>query len=99
MPDNKIQDIANEITAYKPNTTLSLVKAVLEDLNAPSELLFSDNVSIYPDQNDPRILKVSGLLPNKKYEINGVKFTADSGGIATIEDKVFFLIHYNIRII
>lgn len=223
MPDNKIQDIANEITAYKPNTTLSLVKAVLEDLNAPfpeetkfylkklfgnisvaygtgvninvvteqddnyiltfsgqpfsyieindtvyrfpesgsltvtvkqdaenpfpyakilwvpmnknlpegyekpeeskylencskyftypmvddsehrnknyvkigyifyenpSELLFSNNVSIYPDQNDPRILKVSGLLPNKKYEINGVKFTADSGGIATIEDGV-----------
>ena len=223
MPDNKIQDIANEITAYKPNTTFSLVKAVLEDLNAPfpeetkfylkklfgnigvaygtgvninvvteqddnyiltfsgqpfsyieindtvyrfpesgsltvtikqdaenpfpyakilwvpmnknlpegyekpeeskylencskdftypmaddnehrnknyvkfgyifyenpSELLFSDNVSIYPDQNDPRILKVSGLLPNKKYEINGVKFTADSGGIATIEDGV-----------
>lgn len=54
----------------------------------PSELLFSDNVSIYPDQDDPRILKVSGLLPNKKYEINGVKFTADSGGIATIEDGV-----------
>lgn len=54
----------------------------------PSELLFSNNVSIYPDQNDPRILKVSGLLPNKKYEINGVKFTADSGGIATIEDGV-----------
>lgn len=54
----------------------------------PSELLFSDNVSIYPDQNDPRILKVSGLLPNKKYEINGVKFTADSGGIATIEDGI-----------
>lgn len=223
MPDNKIQDIANEITAYKPNTTLSLVKAVLEDLNAPfpeetkfylkklfgnigvaygtgvninvvtkqddnyiltfsgqpfsyieindtvyrfpesgsltvtvkqdaenpfpytkilwvpmnknlpegyekpeeskylencsknfpypssddsehrnknyvkfgyifyeepSELLFSNNVSIYSDQNDPRILKVSGLLPNKKYEINSVKFTADSGGIATIEDGV-----------
>lgn len=223
MSDNKIQDIANEITAYKPNTTLSLFKAVLEDFNAPfpeetkfylkklfgnigvvygtdvninvvteqddnyiltfsgqpfsyieindivyrfpesgnltvtvkqdaenpfpyakvlwvpmnknlpegykkpeeskylencsnnftypmaddsehrnknyvkfgyifhenpSELLFSDNVSIYPDQNDPRILKVSGLLPNKKYEINGVKFTADSGGIATIEDGV-----------
>lgn len=54
----------------------------------PSELLFSDNVSIYPDQDDPRILKVSGLLPNKKYEINGVKFTADSGGIATIENGV-----------
>ena len=54
----------------------------------PSELLFSNNVSIYPDQDDPRILKVSGLLPNKKYEINGVKFTADSGGIATIEDGV-----------
>lgn len=54
----------------------------------PSELLFSDNVSIYPDQDDPRILKVSGLLPNKKYEINGVKFTADSGGIGTIEDGV-----------
>ena len=223
MPDNKIQDIADEITAYKPNTTLSLIKAALEDLNAPfpeetkfylkklfgnigiahgtgvdinvvteqddnyiltfsgqpfsyieindtvykfpesgsltvtvkqdaenpfpyakilwvpmnknlpegyekpeeskylencseyftypmaddnehrnknyvkfgyifyknpSELLFSNNVSIYPDQNDPRILKVSGLLPNKKYEINGVKFTADSGGIATIEDGV-----------
>lgn len=223
MPDNKIQDIANEITAYKPNTTLSLIKAALEDLNAPfpeetkyylkklfgnigvaygtgvnigvvteqddnyiltftgqpfsyieindtvyrfpesgsltvtvkqdaenpfpyakvlwvpmnknlpegyekpeeskylencskdftypvaddsehrnknyvkfgyifyeepSGLLFSDNVSIYPDQNDPRILKVSGLLPNKKYEINGVKFTADSGGIGTIEDGV-----------
>lgn len=223
MPDNKIQDIANEITAYKPNTTLSLIKAALEDLNAPfpeetkfylkklfgnigvaygtgvninvvteqddnyiltfsgqpfsyieindtvykfpesgsltvtvkqdaenpfpyakilwapmnknlpegyekpeeskylencsknftypmadddehrnknyvkfgyifyenpSELLFSYNVSMYPDQNDPRILKVSGLLPNKKYEINGVKFTADSGGIATIEDGV-----------
>ncbi len=35
MPDNKIQDIANKFTAYKPNTTLSLVKAVLEDLNAP----------------------------------------------------------------
>nr|DAK46479.1 MAG TPA: hypothetical protein [Bacteriophage sp.] len=33
MPDNKIQDIANEITAYKSNTTLSLVKAVLEDLS------------------------------------------------------------------
>lgn len=223
MSDNKIQNIADEITAYKPHTTLSLVKAVLEDLNAPfpeetkfylkklfgnigvaygtgvsigtvteqddnyiltfygqpfsyieindtvyrfpesgtltitvrqdaenpfpyakilwvpmnknipegyekpeeskylencskdftypladdsehrnknyvkfgyifyeepSGLLFSDNVSIYPDQNDPRILKVSGLLPNKKYEINGVKFTADSGGIATIEDGV-----------
>lgn len=223
MPDNKIQDIANEITTYKPYTTLSLVKAALENLNAPfpeeteyylkklfnnagvaygtnvsidvvteqddnyiltfsgqpfsyieindtvyrfpesgvltvtvkqdaknpfpyakilwvpmnknlpegyekpeeskylencsknfpypladdseyrnknyikfgyifyeepSGLLFSDNVSIYPDQNDPRILKVSGLLPNKKYEINGVKFTADSGGIATIEDGV-----------
>lgn len=223
MPDNKIQDIANEITAYKSYTTLSLVKTVLENLDAPfpeetkyyleklfrninvtygtgvnigvvteqddnyiltfigqpfsyieindtiyrfpesgnltvtikkdaenpfpyakilwvpmnknlpegyekpveskylencskyftypmaddsehrnknyvkfgyifyenlSELLFSDNVSIYPDQNDPRILKVSGLLPNKKYEINGVKFTADSDGIATIEDGV-----------
>lgn len=223
MPDNKVQEIADEITAYKPNTTLSLVKAVLEDLNTPfpeetkfylkklfgnigvaygtgvninvvteqddnyiltfsgqpfsyieindtvyrfpesgnltvtvkqdsenpfpyakilwvpmnknlpegyekpeeskylencskdftypmaddsehrnknyvkigyifyenpSELLFSYNVFIYPDQNDPRILKVSGLLPNKKYEINGVKFTADSGGIATIEDGV-----------
>jgi hypothetical protein len=223
MPDNKVQEIADEITAYKPNTTFSLVKAVLEDLNAPfpeetkfylkklfgnigvaygtgvninvvtkqgdnyilifsgqpfsyieindtvyrfpesgsltvtvkqdaenpfpyakilwvpmnknlpegyekpeeskylencsknfaypvsddsehrnknyvkfgyifydnlSELLFSDNVSIYPDQDDPKILKVSGLLPNKKYEINGVKFTADSGGIGTIEDGV-----------
>lgn len=223
MPENKVQEIADEITAYKPNTTLSLVKAALEDLNAPfpeetkfylkklfgnigvaygtgvninvvteqddnyiltftgqpfsyieindtvyrfpesgsltvtvkqdtenpfpyakilwvpmnknlpegyekpeeskylencskdftypvsddsehrnknyvkfgyifyenpSELLFSDNVSIYPDQDDPRILKVSGLLPNKKYEINGVKFTADSGGIGTIEDGV-----------
>lgn len=223
MPDNKIQDIANEITAYKPNTAVSLIKAALEDLNAPfpeetkfylkklfgnigvaygigvninvvteqddnyiltfsgqpfsyieindtvyrfpesgnltvtvkqdaenpfpyakilwvpmnknlpegyekpeeskylencskdftypvaddsehrnknyvkfgyifyenpSEILFSYNVSIYPDQNDPRILKVSGLFPNKKYEINGVKFTADSGGIATIEDGV-----------
>lgn len=223
MTENKIQDIANEITAYKPNTILSLVKAALEDLNAPfpeetkfylkklfdnigvaygtgvninvvteqddnyiltfagqpfsyieinntvyrfpesgsltvtvkqdaenpfpyakilwvpmnknlpkgyekpeeskylencsknfaypvvddsehrnknyvnfgyifydnpSKLLFSDNVSIYPDQDDPRILKVSGLLPNKKYEINGVKFTADSGGIGTIEDGV-----------
>lgn len=54
----------------------------------PSGLLFSNNVSIYPDQDDPRILKVSGLFPNKKYEINGVKFTADSGGIATIEDGV-----------
>lgn len=54
----------------------------------PSELLFSDNVSIYPDREDPRILKVSGLFPNNKYEINGVKFTADSGGIATIENGV-----------
>lgn len=54
----------------------------------PSGLLFTNNVSIYPDQKDPRILKVSGLLPNKKYEINGVKFTADSGGIATIENGV-----------
>lgn len=54
----------------------------------PSGLLFSNNVSIYPDQEDPRILKVSGLLPNKKYEINGIKFTADSGGIATIENGV-----------
>lgn len=54
----------------------------------PSEILFSNNVSVYPDQNDPRILKVSGLLPNKKYEINGVKFTADSDGIATIKDSV-----------
>lgn len=223
MPDNKIQDIANEITAYKPHTTLSLVKASLEELDAPfpeetkyylkklfhninvaygtgvniglvteqddnyiltfygqpfsyieindtihrfpesgtltvtvkqdtenpfpyakilwvpmnknlpegyekpeeskylencfqsftypmaddsknrnknyvkfgyifyenpSEILFSNNVSIYPDQDDPRILKVSGLLPNKKYEINGVKFTVDSGGIATIEDGI-----------
>lgn len=54
----------------------------------PSGLLFTNNVSIYPDQEDPRTLKVSGLLPNKKYEINGVKFTADSGGIATIENGV-----------
>ena len=54
----------------------------------PSGLLFTNDVSIYPDREDPRILKVSGLLPNKKYEINGVKFTADSGGIATIEDGV-----------
>lgn len=54
----------------------------------PSGLLFTNNVSIYPDQEDPRILKVSGLLPNKKYEINGVKFTADSGGIATIKNGV-----------
>ena len=54
----------------------------------PSGLLFTNDVSIYPDREDPRILKVSGLLPNKKYEINGVKFTADSGGIATIENGV-----------
>lgn len=54
----------------------------------PSGLLFTNDVSIYPDQEDPRILKVSGLLPNKKYEINGIKFTADSGGIATIENGV-----------
>ena len=29
MSDNKIQDIADEITAYKPNTTLSLIKAAI----------------------------------------------------------------------
>lgn len=35
MSDNKIQNIADEITAYKPHTTLSLVKTALEDLHAP----------------------------------------------------------------
>lgn len=35
MPDNKIQDIANEITAYKPYTAVSLIEKALKENNAP----------------------------------------------------------------
>ena len=35
MTDNKIQDIANEITAYKPYTAVSLIEKALKENNAP----------------------------------------------------------------
>ena len=43
MPDNKIQDIANEITAYKPYTFFSLIEKVLKENNAP----FPEEVAYY----------------------------------------------------
>lgn len=35
MPDNKIQNIADEITAYKPYTAISLIEKALKENNAP----------------------------------------------------------------
>ena len=35
MPENKVQDIADEITSYKPYTAVSLIEKALKENNAP----------------------------------------------------------------
>lgn len=62
MPDNKIQDIANEITAYKPYTAVSLIEKALKENNAP----FPEEIVYYLK----RVLQgYTGLAPLRIYNV------------------------------
>lgn len=102
MPDNKIQDIANEITAYKPYTAVSLIEKALKENNAP----FPEEIVYYLK----RVLQgYTGLAPLKiqnvtqkenKYifdisaqpfsylEINDVPHNVPEDSIITIEANI-----------
>lgn len=102
MPDNKIQDIANEITAYKPYTAISLIEKALKENNAP----FPEEIVYYLK----RVLQgYTGLAPlriqnvtqkENKYtfdisaqpfsylEINDVPHNVPEDSIITIEANI-----------
>lgn len=102
MPDNKIQDIANEITAYKPYTAVSLIEKALKENNAP----FPEEIVYYLK----RVLQgYTGLAPlriqnviqkENKYtfdisaqpfsylEINDVPHNVPEDSIITIEANI-----------
>lgn len=102
MPDNKIQDIANEITAYKPYTAASLIEKALKENNAP----FPEEIVYYLKRVLQGYTSITSLRINNvtqkenKYifdinaqpfsylEINDVPYNVPENSIITIESNI-----------
>lgn len=85
MPDNKIQDIANEITAYKPYTLFSLMEKSLKENNAP----FPEEIEYYLK----KMIKSIGIGINSLNITNVVK--NDNKYTFTIKTQPFSYLEIN----
>lgn len=102
MPDNKIQDIANEITAYKPYTAVSLIEKALKENNAPfpEEIVYylkrilQGYTSIAPlrinnvTQKENKYIFDISAQPFSYLEINDVPHNVPEDSIITIEANI-----------
>ena len=102
MPDNKIQDIANEITAYKPYTAVSLIEKALKENNAPfpEEIVYylkrvlQGYMSIAPlrinkvTQKENKYIFDISAQPFSYLEINDVPHNVPEDSIITIEANI-----------
>lgn len=102
MPDNKIQDIANEITAYKPYTAVSLIEKVLKENNAPfpEEIVYylkrilQGYTSLSPlrinnvTQKENKYIFDISAQPFSYLEINDVPHNVPEDSIITIEANI-----------
>lgn len=102
MPDNKIQDIANEITAYKPYTAVSLIEKALKENNAPfpEEIVYylkrvlQGYTSIDPlrinnvTQKENKYIFDISAQPFSYLEINDVPHNVPEDSIITIEANI-----------
>lgn len=102
MPDNKIQDIANEITAYKPYTAVSLIEKALKENNAPfpEEIVYylkrvlqgytsiaSLRINNVTQKENKYIFDISAQ-PFSYLEINDVPHNVPENSIITIEANI-----------
>lgn len=102
MPDNKIQDIANEITAYKPYTAVSLIEKALKENNAPFpeeivyylKIVLQGYTSIAPlridnvTQKENKYIFDISAQPFSYLEINDVPHNVPENSIITIESNI-----------
>ena len=102
MPDNKIQDIANEITAYKPYTAVSLIEKALKENNAPfpEEIVYYLKIALqgYTSIDPLRINNVTqkenkyifdiSAQPFSYLEINDIPHNVPENSIITIESNI-----------
>lgn len=102
MPDNKIQDIANEITTYKPYTAVSLIEKALKENNAPfpEEIVYylkrvlQGYTSIAPlriqnvTQKENKYTFDISAQPFSYLEINDVPHNVPEDSIITIEANI-----------
>lgn len=102
MPDNKIQDIANEITAYKPYTAVSLIEKALKENNAPfpEEIVYylkrilQGYTSLSPlrinnvTQKENKYIFDISAQPFSYLEINDVPHNVPEDSIITIEANI-----------
>lgn len=102
MPDNKIQDIANEITAYKPYTAVSLIEKALKENNAPfpEEIVYHlkrvlqgytsiDTLRINNvTQKENKYIFDISAQPFSYLEINDVPHNVPENSIITIESNI-----------
>lgn len=102
MPDNKIQDIANEITAYKPYTAVSLIEKALKENNAPfpEEIVYylkrvlQGYTSIAPlrinnvTQKENKYIFDISAQPFSYLEINDVPHNVPEDSIITIDANI-----------
>lgn len=102
MPDNKIQDIANEITAYKPYTAVSLIEKALKENNAPfpEEIVYylkrilQGYTSLFPlrinnvTQKENKYIFDISAQPFSYLEINDVPHNVPEDSIITIEANI-----------
>lgn len=102
MPDNKIQDIANEITAYKPYTAVSLIEKALKENNTPfpEEIVYylkrvlQGYTSIVPlrinnvTQKENKYIFDISAQPFSYLEINDVPHNVPEDSIITIEANI-----------
>ena len=102
MTDNKIQDIANEITAYKPYTAVSLIEKALKENNAPfpEEIVYylkrvlqgytsiaSLTINNVTQKENKYIFDISAQ-PFSYLEINDVPHNVPENSIITIESNI-----------
>lgn len=102
MTDNKIQDIANEITAYKPYTAVSLIEKALKENNAPfpEEIVYylkrvlQGYMSIVPlrignvTQKENKYIFDISAQPFSYLEINDIPHNVPENSIITIESNI-----------
>lgn len=102
MPDNKIQDIANEITAYKPYTAVSLIEKALKENNAPfpEEIVYylkrvlQEYTGLAPlriqnvTQKENKYIFDISAQPFSYLEINDVPHNVPEDSIITIEANI-----------
>ena len=102
MPENKIQNIANEITAYKPYTAISLIEKALKENNAPfpEEIVYylkrvlQGYTSIAPlrinnvTQKENKYIFNISAQPFSYLEINDVPHNVPEDSIITIESNI-----------